>query len=87
MSSTNALEQQIVALVCKLEETKEAKRHEEARHRESRWETSFVVLCVGIKYDYYIRMAKRRIILFARLFPEVMLLFLVEKYGDRKSVV
>ena len=40
----------------------------------------FVVLCGGIQYGCYIRMVKRRIILFAHLFPEV-LLFLVGKYG------
>ena len=40
-----------------------------------------VLLCVGIEYGCYIKMVKRRIILFARLFPEVMLLFLVGKYG------
>ena len=35
-----------------------------------------VVLYVGIQYGCYIKMVKRRIILFAHLFPEVILLFL-----------
>ena len=41
----------------------------------------FVLFYMGIQYDCYIRMVKRRIILFAHLFPEVILLFLVGKYG------
>ena len=36
---------------------------------------------MGIQYGCSIRMVKRRIILSAHLFPEVMLLFLVGKYG------
>ena len=41
----------------------------------------YVVICRGIQYGCYIRMVKRRIVLSARLFPEVMLMFLVGKYG------
>ena len=40
-----------------------------------------LLFCVGIQYGCYIKMVKRRIILFAHLFPEVLLLFLVGKYG------
>ena len=48
-------------------------------------EVSCMVKCcfvyVGIQYGCYIKMVKRRIILFACLFLEVLLIFLVGKYG------
>ena len=44
-------------------------------------EAKCVDLYVGIQYGCYVKMVKRRIILFDHLFPEVMLLFLVGKYG------
>ena len=45
------------------------------------YDKSALLFYVGIQYGCYIKMVKRRIILFARLFPEVLLLFLVGKYG------